>query len=263
MVSSLFPVERSDLETFGLKFEAGGAHISRTMMLGELVDLLAAVPVGSIAEDYRVAVLQRNVLGKTTESTRMKSLRHLRELYALDESTPVFALLRTLDAIDGGASRALLALQVAWARDPLLRATTQAVIEAHVGEPVSPASLATAIEVAFPGRFSELNRNKIGRNAASSWTQSGHLVGRANKTRQHVTPSVVSVTLALFLGQLAGYHGGAVFSSPWLRLLDLGPERARSMAQESHRAGLLNLRAVGDVVELNFPTLDVFRGTPS
>ena len=32
---------------------------------------------------------------------------------------------------------------------------------------------------------------------------------------------------------------------------------------EAHRAGLLNLRAVGDVVDLSFPMLDQFRGTPT
>ena len=67
-----------------MKFSAGGPHISRTMMLAELGAVLASVPPGSAAADYREAILQRNVLGKTTDSTRQKSLRHLRELYALD-----------------------------------------------------------------------------------------------------------------------------------------------------------------------------------
>ena len=52
----------------------------------ELGAVLANVPQGSGAADYREAILQRNVLGKTTDSTRQKSLRHLRELYALDEA---------------------------------------------------------------------------------------------------------------------------------------------------------------------------------
>jgi len=255
-----FPMATPILEKFGLKFSSGGAHISRTMMLAELGAVLAAVPVGSSSADYRAAILQRNVLGKTTDSTRQKSLRHLRELYALDDSIPIFVLLRRLQYIDLGASLPLLALQVAWSRDPLLRATTQPVLDAFVGDRVERASLVQAFEAAFPNQYSDASLKTTTRNAASSWTQSGHLTGHVKKVRQQVKPTAVSVTMALFLGQLAGYHGAAVFSNPWVRLLDLGADRARAMAQEAHRAGLLNLRAMGEVVELNFPLFADLQG---
>lgn len=253
-----FPPASAALEAFGLKFSAGGAHISRTMMLAELQAVLAAVPLGAGPEAYRDAVLQRNVLNKTTDSTRQKSFRHLRELYALSEVTPIFAVLRKFEALDPTSLR-LVALQVAWARDPLLRATTPAVLDASESERVETASLAQALEDAFPRQYSELNRNKIARNAASSWTQAGHLAGRAKKTRRCVKPAVAAVCMALFLGSSAGYHGAAVFANPWCSLLDLNPDRARSMGQEAHRAGLLNLRAVGEIVELDFPMLTTFQ----
>lgn len=248
-----FPAASPALESFGIKFSTGGAHISRTMMLTELDAVLAAVPLGSEALEYREAILQRNVLGKTTDSTRQKSLRHLRELYALDKAVPIFELLRRLQAMDSGASLPLLAVQVAWSRDPLFRATTQPVLDASVGDSVERGRLVQAFEAAFPNQYSEASLKTTTQNAASSWTQSGHLTGHVIKIRQQVKPTAVSLTMALFLGQVAGYHGAAVFSNPWVRLLDLGADRARAMAQEAHRAGLLNLRAVGEVVELNFP----------
>jgi hypothetical protein len=257
-----FPSASRSLEEFGLKFSAGGAHISRTMMLAELDTVLAAVPTGSRAADYRDAILKRNVLGKTTDSTREKSLRHLRELYALEEGTPIFRLLRKLHAMDD-ASLPLLAMHVAWARDPLLRATTPLIMQACEGERVETASLAQALEAAFADQYSDLNRHKIARNAASSWTQSGHLAGRAKKTRQRIKPTVVAVTMAFFLGDIAGYHGAAVFANPWCRLLDLNSEGAKAMGFEAHRAGLLNLRAVGEIVELSFPLLAEFQVQPS
>lgn len=247
---------------FGLKFSSGGSHISRTMMLAELEAVLAAVPVGSSVADYQAAILQLNVLDKTTDSTRQKSLRHLRELYALDETRPIFGLMRKLYAING-ASLPLLAVQVAWARDPLFRATSQPVITAAEGERVETSALAQSLEAAFPEQYSELNRGKVARNAASSWTQSGHLAGRTKKTRQRVKPTPVATTMAFFLGDSAGYHGAAIFQSPWCRLLDLNADRARSMGQEAHRAGLLNLRAVGEVVELSFPLLAELQIQPS
>ena len=127
-----FPVASPALEEFGLKFTAGGAHISRTMMLIELESVLVTVPSGSSASDYRDAILARNVLAKTTESTRQESFRHLREFYALDESVPIFALLRKLNTFDP-KSLPWLAVQVAWARDPLFRATTAPILGASEG----------------------------------------------------------------------------------------------------------------------------------
>jgi hypothetical protein len=237
---------------FGLKFSDGGAHISRTIMLAELEALLEAVPVGSDVSTYRAAVLTENVLGKTTASTRDKSLRHLRELYALDEATPIFAALRRLAQMDA-TSLPALALQVAWARDPLLRSTTPAVLGAREGAVVEPATLSEAIHTAFGEQYSQLNRDKIARNAGSSWTQSGHLIGRTKKTRRRIQPSAAAVALALFLGDATGYHGTEVFANPWCQLLDLDADRARAMAGTAHRAGFLTLRAVGDVIDLTFP----------
>ena len=246
------------LEAFGMKLSAGGAHISRTMMLQEISAVLAAVPGGASASDYREQIVDRNVLGKTTDSTRLKTLRHLRELYALDEGVPLFGLLRKLYLLDI-ADLPLLALQVAWARDPLLRATTAPVLDALEGERVETRSLAEALNAECSDQYSELNRGKIARNAASSWTQSGHLVGRATKIRQRVKPGVVAATMAFFLGDISGHQGVAVFASPWCRLLDLAPDRARALGGEAHRAGLINLRAIGDVVELSFPLLAEFQ----
>ena len=261
--SSVFPAATPSLASFGFKFSDGGAHISRTMMLSELEAVLAAVPAGSGSADYRAAILGRNVLAKTTDSTRKKSLRHLRELYALDEAVPIFGLLRKLQAVDGGASLPLLAIQVAWSRDPLLRATTQAVLDAAVGARVERASLVQAFEAVFTGHYSAATLKTTTQNAASTWTQAGHLSGAVKKSRRQVKPTPVAISMALFLGQVTGHHGTDVFASPWVRLLDLGADRARALALEAHRAGLLNLRAVGDVVDLSFPTLDMFRGTSS
>ncbi len=257
-----FPAASQALESFGFKFSSGGAHNSRTMMLAELEDVLAAVPIGSRVPDYREAILQRNVLNKATDSTRKESLRRLRELYALDEAMPIFGIMRKLYAIDA-ASLPLLAVLVVWARDSLFRATTPPVMDASVGERVETDSLAQAFESAFPNRYSELSRNQTARHAASSWTQSGHLAGRTKKTRQQIKPTIAAVTMALFLGDVAGFHGAAIFSSPWCALLDLNPDRAKSLGHEAHRAGLLNLRAVGEVVELSFPLLSEFQAQPS
>src|SRR4029077_21073661 len=59
-------------------------------------------------------------------------------------------------------------------------------------------------EIAFPNQYSELNRNKIARNAASSWTQSRHFIGSSQRPR--LSPAQVLTTFGL------PYSGSAVAS---------------------------------------------------
>ncbi len=249
------------LEQVGCKFTPGGSHSSRTIMLIELKRVLDAVAAGSLPDSYHLAIATENVLGKGTDSTRQKSFRHLRELYGLSEAVPLFAAFRRLYIADPQGFP-LLAFLCAWSRDPLLRATTPAVSPISEGTTVSAGDLAKAIAEAFPGQYSELNQNKIARNAASSWTQSGHLIGRAKKVRRRVQPTVGAVTMALWLGDIAGFHGGACFTTPWCRLLDLSADQARTRAMEAHRHGLLTMRAVGEIVELTFPSLSTTEHVP-
>ena len=103
-------------------------HASKTMMLSELSLLLEAVPIDGSEDDYRSAVLEDNVLLKKSDSTRKKSLRHLRELYGLDGQDLLFTVLRTLYNHDP-TSLPLLALLTAVARDSLLRSTAPLILE--------------------------------------------------------------------------------------------------------------------------------------
>ncbi len=231
-------------------------------MLAELKTVLTEVPVGSNPSAYREAILERNVLDKSTDSTRKESLRRLRELYALDGGTPLFAMLRKLHSIDP-TSLPLLALQVTWARDPLFRATTAPVLAASEGNRVETTRLAQSLEATYGAQYSALSRNQTARHAASSWTQAGYLFGRAKKTRMRTEPTPASVAMALAIGNVAGYFGTAVFSNPWCQLLDIGADRARRLGQDAHKVGLLNLRAIGDVVELSFPLFADIQGFTS
>src|SRR5947207_1590364 len=161
--SIAFPQRSEKLERFGFKFSPGGAHISRTMMLRELAVLLTVLPISASSEDYAEAILSNNLLSKGTETTRLKTLRHLRELYGLSSDLPIFRTLRRLHASDSSAL-AQLAFLCAWTRDPLLRATTPGVIGVEVGNDVSVSALVDAVSEAFPNQYSALNEQKIARN---------------------------------------------------------------------------------------------------
>ena len=56
-------------------------------MSGDLALMLDVLPAGAAVDQYRQAVLNENLLGKSTRSARLKAIQHLRSLYALDPST--------------------------------------------------------------------------------------------------------------------------------------------------------------------------------
>lgn len=236
----------------GFKFGSNGPHSSRTMMLDEISRCLDVLPAAASRSDYRDAIIERNILGKSTESTRKESFRRLRELYALEPAVPLFGVYRQLDATDSSA-RALLSLLLTSARDPLLRATMPVILGAREGELLGAEHFDAALEKSFPGHLKEKIRAATARHIASTWQQSGHLLGRNAKTRARVTARPAALVMALILGTLQDSHGASLFGTPWCQILDLNAAQARTLAAQAHREGLLDLRAVGAVVEITFP----------
>ncbi len=246
-------------EAAGLKFGARGAHTSRTMMLRELTFLLDGVPDGASAEDYCRAAVDDNVLQKGTATNRHSTYRHLREQYALNPEVGVFRVLRRLWELDR-EGQPLLALLCALSRDPLLRATAGPVLAAPPGDAVARTRLGDAMASAFPGRLNPSVLDKAARNAASTWTQAGHLQGRRVKTRRQTQATAAAVALALWLGQQCGFFNEAVLRSWWVAVLDLDSDSLWPAVMEAKRLGLVSARRAGDVVELSAEGLDPGRG---
>ena len=239
---------------FGLRAEGMGAHGSRTLMLAELRRLLTLLPADATLDAYRAVVVDENALLKGTVGTRNETFRRLRELYGLDPSVPLYRTLRALWDEDA-ASQPTLALLCALGRDPTLRATADIVLSASPGEPVTGARLGAAVREAWPTRYGVRSIVNIGRNTASTWTQSGHLRGRSKKERSAVVASPISATFALLLGYLCGARGEALFTTLWTRVLDLDSTAIRSLAFEASRQGWMEYRFAGGVTEVGFDHL--------
>ena len=201
---------------YGFVNSTAGTHGSRTIILAELRALLAARPASSTIEAYRVAVVDDNVLLKRTVTTRRESFRRLRELYALTPDTLLFYALRELWDADIEA-QPLLALLCACARDALLRGTVELILTALPHASVTPEQLSAAVDDSFPSRYSSTTLANVGRHAASSWQQSGHLEGRLRKTRARAPSHPSSVAYALLLGYLCGVRGEGLFHTMWAR----------------------------------------------
>lgn len=235
----------------GFKRDTAGVHDSRTVMLAELRQLLSVCPAAAGLDNYRAAVVTENVLLKKTVATRQNTFRRLRELYALDPGAVLFRALRDLWDADATA-QPLLALLCAVARDPVLRTSAELILATPPDDPVTPQALANTIAERFPGRFNDRLAELIGRNLASSWQQSGHLVGRLHKVRTLAACRPVSAAYALFLGYLCGERGNGLFSTHWCRLLDAPPYAVQEMAMTAARLGLLEFRRAGDVIDVAF-----------
>ena len=236
----------------GFKFGSSGPHISRTMMLDEISRCLDVLPPKASRADYRSAIVEQNILGKSTEATRKESFRRLRELYALEPAVPLFGVFRQLDTTDPTA-RPLLSLLLTCARDPLLRSTISVILGAREGDSLGAEHFDAALEKAFPGHLKAKIRATTARNIASTWEQSGHLLGKMAKTRSRVSARPAALVMALILGTLQDVHGAALFGTAWCQILDLNAVQAQALAAQAHREGLLDLRAVGAVVEVTFP----------
>lgn len=239
----------------GLRFGDSSVHTSRTIMLAELGDLFATVPPEAARAEYAAAIVDDNVLGKATIATRRWTNQRLGELHALDPRLPIFRVLRRLWIVDV-PGRPLLAMLCALARDPLLRATAAAVLALPVGAELVRSSFLDAIRQVVSTRLNEAVLDKVARNAASSWAQSGHLRGRMRKMRTRVAPTPGSLALALWLGSLEGYGGRALLDSHWTRVLDRAGEDLLPTAYEAKQLGLIHARAGGGVVEIDASRLD-------
>jgi len=254
------PLASTDaLTAAGFRFGDKGTHTSRTIMLAELGELLEAVPGSAGREGYATAIVDENVLGKQTLSTRRLTSQRLNELYGLDPRLPIFRLLRRLWALDA-AGRPLLAMLVSMARDPLLRTTAPAVLALPMGAELVRSTFLDALRQAVGSRLNDAVLDKVARNAASSWSQSGHLKGRVRKVRRRVTPTPGSLALAIWLGTCEDLAGKALLESRWARVLDRTAPELLPFALEAKQQGLIHARAGGGVVEIDASRLEPLRG---
>jgi hypothetical protein len=229
----------------------GGANTSHTIAVDLLKRLLDAVPTRASRGEYLDAAIEDNVLGRATAEGRRRTVRYLRELYLLDPHRILFRALRDLWGEDADA-QPLLAGLASFARDSVFRASACAVLPVEPGIGVSSEDLTEAVTTAFPGVYNVSTADKIGRNTGSSWTQSGHLVGRSRKVRRRVDLRPASAAYALLFGHLEGLRGQALFETSWTQFLGATPHDMHGLADLAARRGYLELKSSGGVVEIGF-----------
>src|SRR6266849_6693123 len=244
----------SIVDSLGFRNGTTSVHTSRTMMLDELSLVLEKVTTNAKSDAYLSAIVEENVLGKPTQTTRLRTAKRLEELYSLDPSCTLFRLLRHFWQPDQ-AGRPMLAFLAAAARDPLLRETTPFVQGIAMGEPMTPDEIANHLNEKYATRFQASPALATAQRLASSWTQAGYLTGKVKKRRSRPTVTPVVAAFAVLLGYLCGLRGKLLVDSTWTRLLDRSPADLAALVIEGSRHGWLTYKAVGSVIEITFPGL--------
>lgn len=245
--------KNKQLSRFGFSFERGGAHTARTMMFEELRALLAYIERPEADKsDYLQAIDDENCLGKRSGKTRTLTYQHLVELYSLDHTKVLFrALLYFWNRDIKG--QPLLALLCTYARDSIFRSTAPFILKFPEGATIPRESLEEFIDAQEPGRFSKATLKSTAQNINSTWTKSGHLIGRAKKMRSRAKPTDGSVSYALLLGYLTGVRGQSLFRTEYTNALDCTFDKAIELARKASRKGWIVFKCVGDVIEVLFP----------
>ena len=236
---------------FGFKFGRNGAHSSRTIMLKEVRSLFLTTQQTSTLEQYLSEIVDYNCLDKSTENTRKLTFRHLKDLYGLDDQLPLFRVFRQLWDIEPDA-QAILALQLAYARDPLFRMSRDCILSHKPGEQIQREEIEELLKKEDPERFSPASLKSFAQNINSSWTQAGFLKGKGRKIRQIPTISAINVVFALFQGHIYGLSGERLFNSPWMKILNTPIERLQELALAASYRGLIDYKQSGGVIDVRF-----------
>lgn len=146
-----------------------------------------------------------------------------------------------------------MALLCAIGRDELLRAYQPFLLSKEYGLIIPRSETEQFFDELYPGRFSPVMLKSLAQNINGSYTLTGHLQGRNRKTRNKPKATTASVVYAVYLSTLQGIRGLSLLSSDFIKVLELNTGEAIEQLQIASQKGWVNLKYMGEVIEVNFP----------
>lgn len=221
-------------------------------MYCELKTLLDSRSEQATRQDYQQDIEIYNVLHKSSDNARKLTFRHLVDLYGISPDIPLFHVFRQLWERSEEA-QPLLALQLALARDPLLRQTQPLIDSIPLGQVLEREQVEHNLSEPDPDRFSPASLRSFAQNINGSWTQAGFLKGKSKKVRTSPVVTYVNAAFALFLGHCEGRAGQGLFQTPWFQLFGLDPAEGYELAYMASMHGVISYKQASGIVEIRFP----------
>lgn len=246
-------VTHEQLANLGFYFGTSGAHAGRSLMLEDLATLLATMPHPVTRSICRAAIVDDNLLAKSTLNNRVYAAKRMGQLYGLDDSICLFRNFRRL--WDGDhISRPSLAVLLALARDGLFMASATIVLPRPIGAIVLKSEIAKQLDAHTAGRMSEETLKHAAANTYNSWSQAGYLTESLPRVRTRATAvGPGAATFALFLAWLEGVRGENLFRTRWVAALDRSFADCVELTSAAAKRGMLDFLNAGGVMELRFP----------
>ena len=244
--------DRLDQKT-RLGLSEGGVLSSRSVMLPELVALLAVASPAADTEALQRLVMDEDALHKPSAANRAKTFAFLRRLYGLNVQLPAYREFTRLCHLSP-ADTAVLAGTLAFAREPVLRACGDMVLAVPMGTPLRREDFEAWVRENAPGRYSQAMYVSFSHNLYASFFQLGFLSEAAGKarirTRRDIRPA--SVAYAAFLDWLTGLNGLSLLSGALSRTLELSKDEHLSLLSSAGQQGLMRVAHAGGVLQLDF-----------
>lgn len=135
-------------------------------------------------------------------------------------------------------AQAILALQLAVARDPILRNSAKKILSLQLGEHLSRETIEEHLAHDDPDRFSPASLKSFAQNINGTWTQAGYLEGKAKKYRAQPKATYVNLAYALFLAHCHGLSGHVCLAASGVRCFLKTKSIYLSLHTERHYAAL-------------------------
>lgn len=236
-----------------LGFSDIGVLSSRSVMLPELAHLLSVGPASVSLDEFRRLAVEDDALHKASAENRKKTFNFLRRLYALDPRVPLFREAFRLQRLFPADLRALMGM-LAFAREPLLRASADMVLRTPVGQAVGRETFEAWIREFAPGRYSQAMYRSFSHNLYASFFQLGYLgpaVGKL-RLRLRLEAKPASAAYAAFLDWLNGENGLSLLAGRYSSTLELARAEHLSLLSAAGQLGLMRVAHTGGVLHLDF-----------
>jgi len=247
------PLDRGMAGNLG--FAQSGVLSSRSVMLPELIDLMAIAPLDADTATLQRLVVDEDVLHKPSAANRAKTFAFLKNLFGLNPQLPIyreFTRLCHLSQVD----TTVLAGSLAFAREPVLKVCANMVLDTAIGKPLGREDFEAWVREYAPGRYSQSMYVSFSHNLYASFFQLGYLSEAVGKTRirkrRDVRPA--SVAYAAFLDWLTGLNGITLLTGAFSKTLELPKDEHLNLLSAAGQQGLMRVAHAGGVLQLDFPT---------